>query len=123
MVYLHYSQRKRRKYLMKMLFAFVQNDDVKPLTRALIKCDISVTRISSSGGFLSGGNSTLMIGVEDEQLQETLDIIKEHSHRRTAAVPTPIFPTSEMGGSTTPINVTIGGATVFVVDIEQFRKF
>jgi uncharacterized protein YaaQ len=109
---------------MKLLFAFIQNDDVKPLTRALIKCDISVTRISSSGGFLSGGNSTLMIGVEDEQLQETLDIIKEHSHRRTAAVPTPIFPTSEIGDSTTPpINVTIGGATVFVVDVEDFQKF
>jgi uncharacterized protein YaaQ len=109
---------------MKMLFAFVQNDDVKPLTRALIKCDISVTRISSSGGFLSGGNSTLMIGVEEDQLQTALDIIKAQSHERTAAVPAPVFPTTQVGDSSIlPINVKIGGATVFVIDVENLFKF
>ena len=109
---------------MKMLFVFVQNDDVKPLMRALTKGDISVTRISSSGGFLSSGNSTLLIGVEDEQLQETLDIIKAHSHKRSAAVPAPVFPASQVGDSTImPINVTIGGATVFVINAEQLHKF
>lgn len=109
---------------MKMLFAFVQNDDVKPLTRALIKCDIRVTRVSSSGGFLSGGNSTLMIGVEDDQLQTALDIIKAQSHERTAAVPAPVFPTTQVGDSSIlPINVTIGGATVFVIDAENLYKF
>ena len=109
---------------MKMLFAFVQNDDVKPLTRALIKRDISVTRISSSGGFLSGGNSTLMIGVEDEQLQTALDTIKAQSHKRTAAVPAPVFPTTQVGdGNILPINVTIGGATVFIIDVENLYKY
>lgn len=109
---------------MKMLFAFVQNDDVKPLTRELIKCDISVTRISSSGGFLSGGNSTLMIGVEDDQLQTALKVIEQQSHKRTAAVPAPIFPTAQVGdGNILPINVTIGGATVFVIDVENLHKF
>ena len=109
---------------MKMLFAFIQNDDVKPLTRALIKYDISVTRISSSGGFLSGGNSTLMIGVEDEQLQSALDVIKKHSHKRTTAVPAPVFPTAQIGnGTILPIDVTIGGATVFVINVEDCFRF
>ena len=49
---------------MKLLFAIVQNDDQKSLTYALIDRNISVTRIASTGGFLRGGNSTLMIGVE-----------------------------------------------------------
>ena len=109
---------------MKMLFVFVQNDDVKPLTRELIKHHISVTRISSSGGFLSDGNSTLMIGVEEEQLQIALDIIKAQSHKRTAAVPAPVFPTAQVGdGNIMPINITIGGATVFVIDAENLFKF
>ena len=109
---------------MKMLFAFIQNDDVKPLVRALVKQDISVTRISSSGGFLSGGNSTMMIGVEDDQLQTALEIIEKQSQKRTAAVPAPLFPTAQMGdGNIHPINVTIGGATVFVVDVESLHKY
>jgi uncharacterized protein YaaQ len=108
---------------MKLLFAFVQNEDVKSLTRALIKCDINVTRISSSGGFLSSGNSTLLIGVEEAELQNTLDIIKKHSHKRGTAMAAQTIPS--MQGITTPlpISVTIGGATVFVVDVESFHKF
>ena len=51
---------------MKLIFAIVQNDDSKRLIRELVKHHISVTRISSTGGFLHGGNSTLMIGVEKE---------------------------------------------------------
>ena len=110
--------------MMKLLFAFVQNDDVKPLTRALIKGDINVTRISSSGGFLSGGNSTLLIGVESEQLQDTLDIIKKHSNRRTTAIAASVLPAAQGSDVTLPpINITIGGATVFVIDAEQFYKF
>ena len=62
---------------MKLLFAIVQNDDQKSLTYALIEQNISVTRIASTGGFLRGGNSTLMIGVEPERLDETLSIINE----------------------------------------------
>ena len=49
---------------MKLLFAIIQKEDTKPLTRALIEHEISVTRIASTGGVLSGGNTTLMIGVE-----------------------------------------------------------
>ena len=68
---------------MKLLFAIVQNDDHKSLTYALIEQNISVTRIASTGGFLRGGNSTLMIGVEASRLEETLQIIQEHSRRRS----------------------------------------
>ena len=108
---------------MKLLFAFVQNEDVKSLTRALIKRDINVTRISSSGGFLSSGNSTLMIGVEEPELQDTLDIIKKYSHKRGTAMASQTVSSIQGIATPMPISVTIGGATVFVVDVENFYKF
>jgi uncharacterized protein YaaQ len=65
-----------------------------------------------------------MIGVEDDRLQQTLDIIKEHSYRRNATISSPIVPSAEIGDNTTPpINVTIGGATVFVANLEEFHKY
>lgn len=107
---------------MKLIFAIVQNDDSKRLIRELTKQRISVTRISSTGGFLHGGNSTLMIGVEEEKMQQTLDIIREKSSTRKEYM---VIPTSLPGyvdSSPTPVQVTLGGATVFVVDVaEHFR--
>ena len=107
---------------MKLLFAIIQDDDVRPLTRALVEKEISVTRISTTGGFLRGGNSTLMIGVEKDRLQDALDIIKAKSRRKTVT----LSPTGVPGGSdnhSLSMPVVIGGATVFVVDVEAFHKF
>ena len=98
---------------MKLVYAIVQNDDSKRLLRELTNHRISVTRISSTGGFLHNGNSTLMIGVEADRLQETLDIIKEKSSTRKGYI----------DNSPAPVQVTMGGATVFVVDVEQFYKY
>ena len=108
---------------MKLLFAVVSNDDSKDLVKALVEQRISVTRIASSGGFLRSGNSTLMIGVDEERLQETLDIIKEKSSRRhSVVVPVTGLPYN-VSASAMPLKITIGGATVFILDVEQFHKF
>ena len=108
---------------MKLLFAIVQNDDQKSLTYALIEKNISVTRIASTGGFLRGGNTTLMIGVEADRLDETLDIIKEHSSRRQiVTVPATGIP-HNIDSVAMPMTVTVGGATVFVLDVAQSYKF
>ena len=108
---------------MKLLFAFVQNEDVKSLTRALIKSNIRVTRISSTGGFLSSGNSTLMIGVDENQLDETLKVIEKHSHKRPTAMAAQTISSIQGIATPMPIDVTIGGATVFVIDVESFHMF
>lgn len=108
---------------MKLIFAIVQNDDSKRLIRDLTNRHISVTRISSTGGFLHGGNSTLMIGVEKDKLQETLDVIREKSSTRKEYM---VIPTSLPGyvdSSPTPVQVTLGGATVFVVDVDEHYRF
>lgn len=107
---------------MKLVFAIIQDDDCKPLTRELIDNNFSVTRISSSGGFLHRGNSTLMIGVQPEQLQQVLSIIENMSQRRKVTTVVPSHaPSMDFVG--TPIEVMIGGATVFVVDVEQSFKY
>lgn len=108
---------------MKLLFAIVQNDDQKTLTYALTEKNISVTRIASTGGFLRGGNSTLMIGVEAAKLAETLEIIREHSSRRqVVTVPATGIP-HNIDSAAMPMTVSVGGATVFVLDVQETYKF
>ena len=108
---------------MKLLFAIISNDDSKELVRSLIEHKISVTRIASTGGFLRSGNSTLMIGVEESQLDETLGIIKEKSSRRhSVVIPVTGLPYSA-GSTAMPLKITVGGATVFVLDVAEFHKF
>lgn len=108
---------------MKLIICIVQNDDARRLIKAVTKRGISVTRMSSTGGFLHGGNATLMIGVEDEHLQDALDVIKEESSLRKEYM---VVPSSLPGFTDTapiPVQVTLGGATVFVVNVEQNFKF
>ena len=83
---------------MKLVYAIVQNDDSKRLLRELTNHRISVTRISSTGGFLHNGYSTLMIGVEADRLQETLSSRKNPAHERN----TWLFPPQYPGISTIP---------------------
>jgi uncharacterized protein YaaQ len=106
---------------MKLLFAIVQNEDTKPLIRELVEHDISVTRISSSGGFLRSGNNTLMIGVEKSRLQETLDIIKDKSSARKSI--TASTAGSYIESMPMSLEITVGGATVFIMDVDQFVKY
>ena len=108
---------------MKLLFAIIQKEDTKPLTRALIEHDISVTRIASTGGFLSGGNTTLMIGVESDRLQTALDVIRKKSSRRhSVTVPSTGIPQA-IDSAAVPVQITIGGATVFILNVDEFHKF
>lgn len=107
---------------MKLLFAIVQSDDVKPLMLALVKDNISVTRISSSGGFLSTGNQTLMIGIDESRLEDALNIIKTKSHSRKSALNSPAaYSGSPIDISPSAVTINVGGATVFVLDAEQYK--
>ena len=108
---------------MKLIFAIVQNDDSKRLIRALVQHRISVTRISTTGGFLHGGNTTLMICVDKDKVEESLDIIKSKSSTRKEFMVIPSTLPGYADSSPTPVQVTLGGATVFIVDVEQFYRF
>jgi len=121
--YANTTKRTEAGRFMKLLFAIVQNDDQRTLVGALVEASISVTRIATTGGFLRGGNTTLMIGVEEERMDEALAIIKKHSSRRhTITVPASGIP-HNIDSVAMPMSVTVGGATVFVLDVAQAYKF
>jgi uncharacterized protein YaaQ len=90
----------------------------------LREANFQSTLVSSTGGFLREGNATIFAGVEDEQVDQVLRLIKESSHTRTQFV-NPMPPVMEPGElyMPPPVEVQVGGATVFVVDIARFEKF
>ena len=108
---------------MKLIVAVVQGKDVQDLVSALVSEDFRATQISSSGGFLRENNVTLLIGVEDARVVRAQQIIKENCHSRTHFV-NPLMPIVEPGESLmpAPVEVPVGGATVFVLDIERFER-
>lgn len=109
---------------MKLVIAIVQDKDSNRLSEALVKSNYRATKLASTGGFLKAGNTTFMIGVEDDQVSDVLEIIKKNCQQRDSLV----APVSPIAGSVnsyvpSPVEVKVGGATVFVVPIEQFAQF
>lgn len=104
---------------MKLVIAVVQRQDAGELLDALTERGHRVTRISSEGGFLREGNVTLLIAVEDYQIEPLLKTIREHCYTRTRYV-SPLPSVAESGEfyPPAPVEVQVGGATIFVVDAE-----
>jgi uncharacterized protein YaaQ len=107
----------------KLIIAVVQGEDAQRTVAALAEAGMSSTRISSSGGFLQQGNATLLIGVEDSQVQGALKVIHENCHERSRYL-TPVPPLAEPGEffMAYPVEVQVGGATVFVVPVDSYDK-
>lgn len=106
---------------MKMIFAIVNNDDAQDVMKALNKERVSVTKLASTGGFLMKGNTTFISGVEDDQVEGVISIIRDHSRRRTQIMPID-YAQFNPGLASYPVEITVGGATIFVVDVERFKK-
>lgn len=109
---------------MKLIIAIVQDEDSGRLVSALMNEGYSVTKLATTGGFLRSGNTTLLVGVEDHRLEKALGTIEKacRSRKQVASSPSPVAGTSG-GYLSYPIEVMVGGATVFVVDVDQFKKF
>ena len=115
---------------MKLVLAIINHDDANTVTQALTKKGFSSTKLATTGGFLMAGNVTILIGVDEEKVQNVIDIIKEHSHSRKQMIPTTTemsygYTTTEMSYGyypSMPVEVVVGGATIFVVDIERFER-
>ena len=105
---------------MKLIFAIINDDDVRNVTDALVSKEIQATRFSSTGSFLRSGNTTLLICLDDEKVDDAISLIHSHCKRRKQ-----ILPSSSLSGafSTFPVEINVGGATVFVTDVERFEKF
>ena len=111
---------------MKMIFAIVRKEDEGFVIERLNKEKISVTKLSSTGGFLRKGNATLMIGTEDENVDTVLKVIKEECSRRKEVLINPTYSAGTkgpvLGYAAPPGTIDVGGATVFIVNVEQFVK-
>lgn len=106
---------------MKLVYAIVNNDDGHSVSSALTKAGFSATKLASTGGFLMSGNTTFLICAEDDRVDDIIDVIAKKSHKRKQFVPSA---TSYGVGTYTsiPVEVSIGGATIFVTNIERFEK-
>ena len=108
---------------MKLVIAIVQIEDNQKLNNALVKEGFRSTRLATSGGFLRTGNTTVMIGVEESKLEEVLGIIESVCKARKQTV-SAVAPSVDTTGFYIPypVEVSVGGATVFILDVEQFRR-
>jgi uncharacterized protein YaaQ len=109
---------------MKLIMSIVNTDDSGRLVDALTEAGFRATTISTTGGFLRQGNATIFVGTEDEKVPEVLDLIQENCHTRTQYI-NPLPPVMEPGEMylPTPVDIQVGGATVFVLDVAQFERF
>ncbi len=111
---------------MKLVFAIVHDEDGQKVMEELNKNGFSVTKMCSSGGFLKAGNTTLLVGVDEDKLDAVIAIIEKKSKSRKQVINTPATPggINGMNGMYMPypVEVTVGGATIFVVDVERFQK-
>ncbi|GEK92013.1 cyclic-di-AMP receptor [Alkalibacterium kapii] len=109
---------------MKLVVAIVQNQDSRRLADEFTEKGVRATKLSSTGGFLRAGNTTFLMGVEDKKVNETLDLIKENCSTRTQTMMSPpSYDFSLESDLTYPVNVEVGGATIFVLPIDQFLQF
>ena len=109
---------------MKMIFAIVHKEDEGFVVERLNKEHISVTKLSSTGGFMRKGNTTLMIGAEDDKVEEVISIIKQEcgQHQKLTVNMPYISGTTMVNYATMPMTVDVGGATIFVINVDRYEK-
>ena len=110
--------------MMKLVIAVVQDQDKNILSDAFYEADIRATKLSSTGGFLRSGNTTFMVGIEEDRVDEVLDIIKNRCQSREQFISSPVnLDVSLDVTASYPVKVKVGGATVFVLPIDAFHRF
>lgn len=110
---------------MKIVYAIVSSDDGNRVTDVLNEKNFGVTKLATTGGFLKKGNSTLMIGTEDDKVDEVIRLIEDTCGKRqkiTCNVPSPNIASISAGYMMMPMTVELGGATIFVTAVERFEK-
>lgn len=107
---------------MKLLIAIVNKDDTNKVSDKLMKSGFIITKLATTGGFLKAGNTTMILGVEEDRIDDALLIIKKNSMQRAVetTLAAPAF-VSEIFTQQTA-EIIVGGATVFVIDVDKFYK-
>ena len=108
---------------MKLIIAVVQDRDADPLVEALLDRGFFFVRIDSNGGFLREANVTLLVGVQASLVPEVLRLLRQYGQARVRYV-NPLMPIVEPAEFhvASPVEVYVGGATVFVLSVERYER-
>ena len=93
---------------MKLIIAIIQDDYTNKVIKSLMENKHRITKLASTGGFLKSGNTTLLIGVEDEKVDDVVELIKDECTSKKV--------------KTGSKEVTVGGANLFIMDIDDYKK-
>ncbi|MBR4867521.1 MAG: cyclic-di-AMP receptor [Clostridia bacterium] len=106
---------------MKLIFAIVNDDDAARVLSVLNRAGFAATKLASTGGYLKSGNTTFISGVADELVDQAISLIGQNARKRTQI----IHDTTSIGTFNTmamPLEIQVGGATVFVLNVERYEK-
>lgn len=108
---------------LKLVIIIASDSDADRLMKALIQQGYPATKIGSTGGFLHRGSATILSGVEADEVDQVLAMVRAECHARTEYVPVQPLPFfGESAALSEPVEVRVGGAIVFVVNVERFEK-
>jgi uncharacterized protein YaaQ len=108
---------------MKLLIIILSDSDADGLIRAMVERGYPATKIGTTGGFLRRGNTTLLSGVGEEEVDDVLALIRRLCPVRTELLTLGAIPIAgELPFLNEPIEVRAGGAVIFVLDIDRFER-
>lgn len=103
-----------------LLVAVIQDQDLDSATEALQYVGVSMTYLSSSGGFLGRRNVTLLIGIPCEKLEDAIIALHDACRQRVEYITLPLE--GSPMPMPAPVPVTVGGATIFALPVERFEQ-
>ena len=108
---------------LKLVIIIASDADADRLMKRLIEQGLPATKIGSTGGFLHRGSATILSGVEANEVDQVLAMVRTECHARTEYMPVQTLPFFGEGAPLSePVEVRVGGAIVFVVNVERFEK-
>jgi len=107
----------------KLIMAIIHDEDAFQIIDVLSEEGFKVTKLASTGGFLRAGNTTLICGAEEDRVEELISIIEKKckSRKQITSINSAHLSTAE-NFVPYPVEVTVGGATIFVLKIDEFRR-
>ena len=108
---------------LKLVLIIAADSDADRLIKQLIARGYPATKVSSTGGFLRRGSATVLSGVEGQEIEDILAIVRSACHARTEYLPVQTLPFFGEGAVVAePVEVRLGGAIVFVMNVERFER-
>ena len=108
---------------MRLVLAIVHSKDADSCVTALNDAGFACTRLGTSGGFLDRENVTLLIGVDAAQVDKVIDLIRGRAKRRNERFQAAAAAGPAAGAAAPPpVDVEVGGATVFVLPVDRFER-